>query len=185
MKIVQIHNEYIYKGGEDFVVHEENKLLQKNKHNVYQLLRKNNEEILNLTQKIKTGLNLIYSKKSKNIILDNLQKINPDIVHIHNTFPLWTFSIIDACYEMKIPIVMTLHNFRLICANGIFYRANKVCEICIKSSPYNSLKYGCYKQSRIKSFPVSLLIDKYKKGLSLINKINTFIVLTEFQKKNF
>lgn len=185
MKILQIHNEYIYQGGEDSVVENEKNLLVKNNCEVIQLIRKNSFEINNIFNQIKVAWNAIHSTKSKHIVFDKIKEIKPDIVHIHNTFPLWSFSIIDACYEMKIPIVMTLHNFRLICANGVFYRANKVCEICIKNSPFNATKHACYKGSRIKSIPVSLMINKYKKGLSLINKVNTFIVLTEFSKKKF
>lgn len=185
MRIIQIHNKYIYEGGEDAVVKNENILLKKNNHEVFQLIKNNKHEITNKFEMIKTGINLNYSKKSNQIVLNYLRNIKPDIVHIHNTFPLWTFSIIDACNEINIPIVMTLHNYRLICAKGTFYRKNKICEICSKSSSFNAVKYKCYQQSIIKSFAVSLMIRKYNKGLSLINKINKFIVLTEFSKKKF
>jgi glycosyltransferase involved in cell wall biosynthesis len=119
MKILQIHNEYRFKGGEETVVENERDLLVKNDCEVFQLIRKNSNEIINVFDQIKVAWNVIYSKKSKSIVFDKIKKINPDIVHIHNTFPLWSFSIIDACYEMKIPVVMTLHNFRLICAKGV------------------------------------------------------------------
>ena len=185
MKILQIHNEYKFKGGEETVVENERDLLVKNDCEVFQLIRKNSNEINNVFDEIKVAWNVVYSKKSKSIVFDKIKKINPDIVHIHNTFPLWSFSIIDACYEMKIPVVMTLHNFRLICAKGVFYRNNGICEICSKSSPLNAIRYGCYQNSKIKSIPVSLMIQKYRKGLKLLKKVNKFIVLTEFSKKKF
>lgn len=185
MKILQIHNEYRFKGGEETVVENERDLLVKNDCKVFQLIRKNSNEIINVFDQIKVAWNVVYSKKSKSIVFDKIKKINPDIVHIHNTFPLWSFSIIDACYEMKIPVVMTLHNFRLICAKGVFYRSNEICEICSKSSPFNAIRYGCYQNSKIKSIPVSLMIQKYRKGLKLLKKVNKFIVLTEFSKKKF
>jgi glycosyltransferase involved in cell wall biosynthesis len=185
MKILQIHNEYRFKGGEESVVENERDLLVKNDCEVFQLIKKNSNEIINVFDQIKVAWNVIYSRKSKSIVFDKLKKINPDIVHIHNTFPLWSFSIIDACYEMKIPVVMTLHNFRLICAKGVFYRSNEICEICSKSSPFNAIRYGCYQNSIIKSIPVSFMIQKYRKGLNLLKKVNKFIVLTEFSKKKF
>lgn len=185
MKVLQVHNKYIYSGGEDRVVEDEKNLLIKNNCEVFQLIKKNRDEINSLLDQLKVSKNLIYSKPSKDIMVRKLKEINPNIVHIHNTFPLWSFSILDACYEMKIPVVMTLHNFRLICAKGIFYRDNKICELCLKSSSLNAIKYGCYQDSRIKSIPVSLMIKRYNKGLSLLKKINKVITLTKFTKKKF
>ena len=183
MKIIQIHNEYTAKGGEDIVVENEKKLLIKNGHKVFQLVKKNKNEIKNFFDKIKIAKNLIHSKNSKKFVLKKLRIIKPDIVHVHNTFPIWTFSVINACNELKIPVIMTIHNFRLICANGSFYRRNDICELCLKSSVFNAIKYGCYKGSFIKSIPVALMIKFYKKGLSLVDRINRFIVLTNFSKK--
>ena len=185
MKILQIHNEYKFKGGEETVVENERDLLVKNDCEVFQLIRKNSNEINNVFDEIKVAWNVIYSKKSKSIVFEKIKKIKPDIVHIHNTFPLWSFSVVDACYEMKIPIVMTLHNFRLICAKGTFYRNNQICEICTKYSTLNAIKFGCYQDSIIKSIPVSLMILKYRKGLALLNKVNKIIVLTGFIKQKF
>lgn len=185
MKILQIHNQYKYKGGEDTTVEDEKNLLKKNNCKVFQLIRSNKNEINSLLQYINVGKNLIYSKISKEIVIKAIKKINPDIIHIHNTFPLWTFSILDACNEMKVPTVMTLQNFRLICSKGTFYRDNKICELCITSSPFNAVKYGCYQNSRIKSLPISLMIKKNNKGLSLLDKLNKIIVVSKFNKKKF
>ena len=185
MKILQIHNEYIYKGGEETVVEEERKLLLKNNFNVYQLIRKNNEEIISLNQKLNVAKNLSFSKKSYQIVEKEIIKIKPDIAHIHNTFPLWTFSVIDACNKLKIPVVMTIHNFRFICAKGVFYKDQQICEKCLWSSPFNAVKYGCFQNSIIKSIPVSFMINKTKRGLNIINKLNKLIVLTDFAKKKF
>jgi len=185
MKILKIKNEYIYKGGEKTVVDEERKLLLKNDCNVYQLIRKNNEEIISLNQKLNVAKNLYYSKKSYQITEKEIIKIKPDIVHIHNTFPLWTFSVIDVCNKLKIPVVMTAHNFRLICAKGVFYRDQQICEKCLWSSPFNAVKHGCFQNSIIKSIPVSFMINKTERGLNIINKLNKLIVLTGFAKKKF
>jgi len=185
MKILQIHNEYKYRGGEDIVVEEEKKILLKNNCKVFQLIKKNINEITSIYKIINIVKNLNYSIISKNEVLDNLDRIKPDLVHIHNTFPLWSYSVIDACNEKKIPVVMTLHNFRMICANGTFYRNNQVCEKCLQSSVFNSVKYGCYQNSKLKSIPVSLMINNSNKGLSIVNKLNKIIVLNEFAKKKF
>jgi len=185
MKILQIHNEYIYKGGEELVVEQERNLLLQNNCKVYQLIRKNNEEIFSLNQKINIAKNLSFSKKSYQMVESEIIKIKPDIAHIHNTFPLWTFSVVDACKKQKIPIVMTLHNFRLICAKGVFYKDQNICEKCLWSTPFNAIKYGCYQNSKIKSIPVAYMINKTNKGLKIIDKLNKIIVLNSFAKKKF
>ena len=171
MRICQIHNEYLYKGGEDNVVQAEKKLLEKNGHNVFQIVRKNYEEIRSIKDKFETLNNLAYSKKSLKI-LDNyfLQNQLPDIVHIHNIFPLWTYSIFEYFKLKKIPMVMTLHNFRLLWENvGLFN--NK-----------DNKKYGLFKNSLIKTFILQKIIDRQKK---LLFNVDKFIALNEFAKKQF
>lgn len=171
MRICQIHNEYLYKGGEDNVVEAEKKLLEKNGHNVFQIVRKNYEEIRSIKDKFETLNNLAYSKKSLKI-LDNyfLQNQLPDIVHIHNIFPLWTYSIFEYFKLKKIPMVMTLHNFRLLWENvGLFN--NK-----------DNKKYGLFKNSLIKTFILQKIIDRQKK---LLFNVDKFIALNEFAKKQF
>ena len=171
MRICQIHNEYLYKGGEDNVVQAEKKLLEKNGHNVFQIVRKNYEEIRSIKDKFETLNNLAYSKKSLKI-LDNyfLQNQLPDIVHIHNIFPLWTYSIFEYFKLKKIPMVMTLHNFRLLWENvGLFN--NK-----------DNKKYGLFKNSLIKTFILQKIINRQKE---LLFNVDKFIALNEFAKKQF
>ena len=169
MKILQIHNKYIYSGGEDSVVEEEAKLLISKGHEVIQLLR-DNSEIKSLSEKIKTFINLPYSNNSKQILIDKLKKIEkPDIVHIHNLFPLWTYSILEVLKEKKIPVIMTLHNYRLIWSKiGLFDNEAK--------------NFGYFKNSRLKTFLISRWLDKNKR---LLNSVNKFIVLTDFIKEKF
>jgi len=171
MRICQIHNEYLYKGGEENVVEAEKKLLEKNGHNVFQIVRKNYEEIRSIKDKFETLNNLAYSKKSLKI-LDNyfLQNPLPDIVHIHNIFPLWTYSIFEYFKLKKIPMVMTLHNFRLLWENvGLFN--NK-----------DNKKYGLFKNSLMKTFILQKIINRQKE---LLFNVDKFIALNEFAKKQF
>lgn len=170
MNILQVHNKYLFKGGEDQVVEQEKKMLLDNGHNVFQIIRSNKEEIVTIQDKFYSLLNLSYSKKTKEIINDNLKKLPKiDIAHVHNIFPLWTYSILESLYENKIPIVMTLHNFRLI-----WHKLN-IFENEIK-------RYAIFKNSRIKTFIISRLINKKKNLLNLVSK---FIVLSDFSKKKF
>ena len=139
MKILQIHNKYVYKGGEDSVVEEEAKLLRKNGNSVFQLF-KNNKDISSIKDKLLTLYNLSYSKYSIEYLKEELLKIEkPDIVHVHNTYPLWTYSIFEFLNEKKIPIVMTLHNYRLVWDSLSFF-----------DNDY--MNYGCFNNSKFQTF---------------------------------
>jgi glycosyltransferase involved in cell wall biosynthesis len=170
MKILQIHNEYIIKGGEDIVVDDEKKLLQKNGHKVDQLIRKNKNEIKSILDWFSVLNNLTNSKKSTKILEDYLKKNKtPDIVHIHNLFPLWSFSVIKFFIIKKIPIVITLHNYRFLWSK-------------IKLFDKNSFKYGFFKDSKILTLIIGLLFNK---NHYFLKYVSFFICLTKFQKKLF
>ena len=185
MQILQIHNSYKFIGGEDSVVELEKNLLLKNNHSVKQLIRSNKEEIKSLTNKFSVAKNLSYSDFSKKLVDKEIRRMKPDVVHVHNFFPLWTTSIFDACIDNDVPTVMTLHNYRTICANGLLFRENKICEKCLNHSAYYSVLYGCYQNSRLKSIPVAKMINHNWKKNILNNKINRFIALSDFAKNKF
>lgn len=150
MKILQIHNTYQHKGGEDSVVQAERDLLTSENNEVLAYFV-TNDTIQGLKAKIATGLNSHYSKSQKSNLYSYLVTNRPDIVHCHNFFPLLTPSIYDACIEAGIPIVQTLHNYRAICAGALLMRHGKICEQCINGTPYQSVIYQCYRQSVIGS----------------------------------
>ena len=170
MKIIQIHNRYRYFGGEDSVVDEEAKLLRSQNHEVNQLIRDNSEELISFQDKFNAFKNMSYSHKSVEILNKEFLKFNnPDIVHIHNIFPLWTYSVFDFFNKKNVPIIMTLHNYRLIWEKlGLF---NKDRE-----------KYGYFKDSNIGSFIISKFINKRK---DLLKNVSKFITHTEFTKQEF
>ena len=124
MKILQIHNFKKITGGEDVILNLEKKMLIKNGHEVKQLNRYNLDEIKNIKDITHTLFNLSYSKKSLKILEKEIQNYIPDIVHIHDLFPLWTYSVIDFYKKRNIPIIISLHNFRSILSELNFFDKN-------------------------------------------------------------
>ena len=170
MKIFQLHNQYRFFGGEDSVVDEEAKLLRLNNHEVIQLIRDNSKELSSLKDKFYALKNISYSKDSIKILDIKILKYGvPDIVHVHNIFPLWSNSVFDFFYKKKIPVIMTLHNYRLIWEKLSYFNKDRD-------------KYLYFKDSNIKSFIISKLINKRK---DLLKTITKFITLTEFTKQVF
>ena len=85
-----------------------------------------------------------------------LRATRPDVVHLHNTFPLLSPAVLYACREARVPVVATLHNYKLACANGEFYRQGAVCHDCADGRPGQAIQHGCYRGSRVASVPIVL-----------------------------
>ncbi len=185
MKILFIHNYYQYAGGEDNVVAAELKLLAAHGHQVELWSVDNKDLPSGLRGKISTALNTTYSSSSKTTALSKLQAFKPDVVHVHNFFPLLSPSIYDACLELNIPVVQTLHNYRLMCPGAMLMRNGKICEQCVTGSPYQAVLHGCYKGSKLGSFVVAHMVATHRKLGTWQHKVSRFIALTEFAKAKF
>jgi glycosyltransferase involved in cell wall biosynthesis len=170
VKIFQIHNYYKYYGGEDTVVNEEANLLKSNKIEVFQIFRENKLEISNFAQTLNTLKNLRYSKKSIEILKKYLSRYGrPDLVHIHNVFPLWTYSILEFFKNENIPMVLTLHNYRIIWE-----------KLSIFDKDFR--KFGTYKNSIIQSYLISKIFNLRK---DLLKNVDFFVTHTNFTKEIF
>lgn len=184
MKILQIHNAYLQRGGEDVVVERERDLLRSRGHEVITHLA-SNEDIRGIAGKIKTALEVAYSKPEKKRLAARLRAEKPDVVHVHNFFPLLSPSVFDACQEENVPSVMTLHNFRLMCVNGLLFRDGHVCDECVSGSPYKGSLHGCYRDSWLASLPVSHMVSRHRRQGTWSNKVGRFITMTHFGKSQF
>ncbi len=130
-------------------------------------------------------MNTIWSKSVYNDLKTLLKKERPDVAHFHNIWYQISPSVYYACGDAGVPVVQTLHNFRIFCANGLLLKHGEICEECIGKMPWRSVKYGCYRGSRIYSVPVALAeaIHKFKDTWS--DRIDAYVALTEFGKKKF
>ena len=184
MRILFIHNSYQLKGGEDIVLEQEMNLLKKKGH-VVDLFSLSNKSISSFIKKIRTAINLRHSKKSKLKIDFKIKTFSPNIVHVHNFFPLITPSVFDACVENNIPVIHTLHNYRLICPSGLLMYNNKIYEKAIIKGPFSTVLDKVYRDSYFGTFMLARMIDYHKKNKTWDTKINQFIVLTSFSKSKF
>ncbi|MEW6587445.1 MAG: glycosyltransferase, partial [Nitrospirota bacterium] len=188
LKVLLVHNFYQSSSpsGEDGVFRNEVELLRKNGVDVV-LCERHNDEIKDygLWDKFRLPFKNIWSKRTYNEIRELLKKEKPDIAHFHNIFYLISPSAYYACKEAGVPVVQTLHNFRFVCINGLLLRNGKVCEECVGRSPWKGVKYGCYRDSQIYSFPIALADAIHGSFGTWERKIDAFIALTEFGKKKY
>ncbi len=183
MKILLVHNEYKIRGGEDEVFERESTLLADHGH-VVNTFSVSNESIT-FWNKITTALQTPYSRAARNRLTSVIRNFLPDIVHVHNFFPLLTPSIYDACVPAGVPVVQTLHNYRIMCPGALFMHNGVICEKCLGSSPYHSVLRRCYRDSIIGTLLVAFMVDLHRRLGTWHRKVDRFIALTQFAKNKF
>jgi glycosyltransferase involved in cell wall biosynthesis len=94
-------------------------------------------------------------------------------------------SIYAACQEANVPVVQTLHNYRLLCPAATLYRDGEVCEECIEHSLWRGIRYGCYRGSRSATAIVALMLAVHRERGTWTGSIDCYIALTEFSRRKF
>ncbi|MEZ4720937.1 MAG: glycosyltransferase family 4 protein [Flavobacteriales bacterium] len=184
MKVLQVHNYYQQPGGEDTVVAEEAMLMRSKGWKVLQYLAHNDSlKSMSSVEKVASVTGTFWSKKHYDAIRKQLRTERPDICHVHNFFPLISPSVFDACKDENIPVIMTAHNYRLMCANGLFLRNGMACEECLASSMLHSIKYGCYRDSRAQTSAVAFAMEWHHRKNTWNKSIDKIIALSEFMKQ--
>jgi glycosyltransferase involved in cell wall biosynthesis len=185
VRILILHNRYQIGGGEDVTMQTEKALLEANGHTIA-LLEVNNDNITSSLEKFKAAVSAIYSLSSKQLVLAEIARFQPDVVHIHNFFPLLSPSVHYACQEVGIPVVQTLHNYRLFCLNSYFFREGKVCEDCLgKSFPWPGIYHGCYRDSKTAASVVATMQFVHRFLQTWENNVDQYITITEFARNKF
>lgn len=180
-RILQIHNFYQIPGGEDVVVRNEKKLLEEHGHEVFTYYRSNAE--LNEGGKLKKLLvpfTALYSFKTYREVKQIIKKNKIDIVHVHNTLMMVSPSVFYAAFRCRVPVVQTLHNFRMLCPAGSFFRDNVICEECVRGGFGCAIRHKCYRNSKLQTIVSSAILTLHR-ILGTYYKVN-FICLTEFNK---
>jgi glycosyltransferase involved in cell wall biosynthesis len=186
MRIILVHNQYRLSGGEDGVVLREKSILEKAGNDVVTYVRSNRDiDDRTALGRIRAMHNTVWSRASKTEFTSILSKFRPDIVHVHNTFATISPSIYFACKEGNVPVVQTLHNYRLVCPAATLFRNGKLCHECVGHSPFRGVLHGCYHKSRGQTAVVSAMLETHKLLGTWQNLIHTYIALTVFAREKF
>jgi glycosyltransferase involved in cell wall biosynthesis len=186
MKIALVHNTYLEQGGEDVVFWQERRLLQEAGHEVLEYQRFNQEmQQYSAVRRLTVIGRTVWASDSYREFSKLLQENRPDIVHVHNTFPLVSPSILWACKRERVPVVHTLHNYRLLCPGANFIRDGKPCEDCTQGSIWQSVAHGCYRDSRPQTAAVALMLSVHRAKKTWERAVDRYIVLTEFARSRF
>jgi glycosyltransferase involved in cell wall biosynthesis len=184
MKILLIHNQYQQSGGEDGVFLAEYNILE-HKHNTVQVFEKSNNSI-RWIDKLFLPMRATWSGSTQKELQVYLQSILPDIAHFHNIFLVISPSAYYICQELSIPVVQTLHNYRLLCPAATLYRKNKICAKCIgKTIPFPGVVLGCWRGSKVFSTVPAFMLSVHNILKTWQKQVDLYIALTEFAKRKF
>jgi glycosyltransferase involved in cell wall biosynthesis len=184
MRILSVHNRYQIRGGEDECYEAEVNLLRQmgDEVDVYEEDNTRVATLNNLTKVTRT----VWSKQAYQAVRDSLKKRPCDVVHVQNFFPLISPSVYYAAKAEGVPVIQTLHNYRLLCPNALFFRDGKVCEDCLgKAIPYPGVLHGCYRDSKVASGGVATMLSVHRILNTWVKKVDLYIVLTEFARQKF
>ena len=181
MNLLIVHNHYRIPGGEDTVVQNEYELLKKMGHNVT-LYTRHNDELgnLGLLQKLCLPFTFIYSGKTAKDITEIIREKRIDVVMVHNTLSLISPSVYYAAVKLGVPVIQTIHNFRLICPKATLFRDGHICEECIQKGLHCALPHKCYRESFFQTL-LCVISSKIHRRTGIYSKLN-YICLTEFNK---
>lgn len=183
-KVLVVHNGYLLPGGEDLVFEEETALLEEHGHSVLRL-RMHNDQAASMNGARLAGKTL-WNHAAYREVRALIRSQRPGIVHFHNTFPLISPSAHHAAAAEGVPVVQTLHNYRLLCPNGLFFRDGRPCEDCLgKTLPLPGVVHACYRDSRKASGVTAAMLAAHRIAGTWSSKVDAYIALTEFARRKF
>lgn len=183
MRVLIAHNAYQQRGGEDSVVADEAALLRSRGHEV-ELLSAHNDDIEGLGR-LELLRRTLWSQPAAQEMRARCLAFRPDVVHVHNSFPLLSPAIHWAAAEAGVPVVQTLHNFRLLCPQAMLLREGRVCEDCVGHLPWRGAVHGCYRGSVVQSTVLVGMLALHRGLDTWRRRVNRFIALNEFCRAKF
>jgi glycosyltransferase involved in cell wall biosynthesis len=176
MRILYAHSFYRIAGGEDRHVREQVDLVSR-AHDV-ELIAASNAD---LSESASTALQMTYSRAKKREMLDVIDRFSPQIVHIHNAYPSFGPSVILAAHERRVPIVMTVHNMRLRCPNGLMFTEGSLCRRCEGGIYANAVMHACFPaRKQASAYAGALWIHRFV--MRLERRISRFIAPSDFMR---
>ncbi|MGW3912155.1 glycosyltransferase [Streptomyces sp. NPDC005070] len=159
MHVLVVHNRYAsaQPSGENKVVDQEVALLREAGHRVETFERRSDDiAARSLPGKVAIPLLVPWNPAVRSELADRLRADPPDVVHVHNVFPLLSPAVLAACADAGVPAVATLHNYTQICPPGTLQRDGRPCTECVGSTPLPAVRHGCYRGSRLATVPLAV-----------------------------
>jgi glycosyltransferase involved in cell wall biosynthesis len=183
MRILLVHNRYrsAMPSGENRVVDQEGEALAALGHEVRRFTRESDEiSQWSLLKKASLPARTIWNWESFHDLKAVLHEYQPEVVHVHNTFPLLSPAVLHACHGAGVPVVATLHNYGLACANRAFFRDGAVCHDCAQGRLISAVTHGCFRDSRAATVPVAMAMAAHRRGWRSL--VSAYIFISASQR---
>jgi len=179
--VLAIHNYYQQPGGEDQAFAAETRLLEAHGDEVIRYTN-HNDRVASL-HALDLARKTIWNEQSYRDLSNIIRDRRPDVMHAHNTFPLISPAAYTAARDGGIPVVQTLHNFRLLCANGLLFRDGHVCEDCVgQTIPWPAVVHKCYRGSLAASAVVATMLLYHRARGTWQRDVDLFVAATDFAR---
>ncbi|SEE82930.1 Glycosyltransferase involved in cell wall bisynthesis [Streptomyces sp. 3213] len=183
MHVLVVHNRYnsAQPSGENNVVDQEVELLRAAGHRV-ELFERRSDDIgaRSLLGKVAVPLLVPWNPAVRKELADRLRAERPDVVHVHNVFPLLSPAVLAACADAGVPAVATLHNYTQVCPPGTLQRDGRPCTECVGSTPLPAVRHGCYRNSSLATVPLAVSLSVNRKRWW--NGVERFLCISAAQR---
>ncbi len=183
MRILVAHNQYHYRGGEDTVVDAEVALLRRHGHRV-EVYRRDNAELSGMSAP-DAALSTLWSRRTLDDLARIVERFTPDLVHAHNIFPLISPSLYAGARRHRLPVVQTLHNFRLVCPQAMLVRNGRSCTDCVGHLPWRGIVHRCYRQSFMQTSAVAAMLVMHRMRGTWQRDVTRYIALNQMCRDIF
>jgi len=184
VKILAVHNRYQRPGGEDQVFVDETTLLETRNHRVLRYEVHNDQ--VKQANRLALAKDTVWNTSAYRELGALIRRERPHVVHFHNTLPLVSPAGYYAARAEGVPVIQTLHNYRLLCPVALFFRDGRVCEDCIgKAVPWPGVVHRCYRGSRTASGVIATMLTVHHALRTWTEMVDVYVALTEFARNKF
>jgi len=182
MKLLLCHNYYQKPGGEDQVFAAEGRLLRSRGHHVVEYTKHN--DAIKRMGRWEAAKKTVWNGKVYGELRELIRSERPDILHATNIFPLISPAAYAAARDEGVPVVQSLHNYRLICPKALLMRDGRACESCLgKRFAWPAVVHACYRGSRTATAVVATMLAVHRRRGTWTQSVDRYIALTEFARK--
>lgn len=184
MRVLLCHNYYQQPGGEDRVFAAEGELLESRGHEVLRYTAHN--DCIETMSRAALLRRTLWSSEAYDDVRALVRRHRPDVMHCHNTFPLLSPSVYRAARDEGVPVVQTLHNYRLLCLNATLLRKGQPCEECVqRATPWPGVRHACYRGSYTASAAAAMMLQWHRWRRTWTEAVDHYIALSEFSRRKF
>jgi glycosyltransferase involved in cell wall biosynthesis len=184
LRVLLVHERYLQRGGEDTAFEGERDLLRAAGHEVTEYLA-DNRDVAGMGR-LDLALTTVWSRRACGALADLVGRVRPHVAHFHNTLPLISPAAYQAVRRCGVPVVQTLHNYRLICPGGLLLRGGAPCEACVGAAvPLPGVFHACYRESRAASGVVALMLATHRALRTWTRQVDVYVALTRFARERF